>query len=131
VYHFLLALLILDAFLLMTVVLLQAGKGGGLAAMGGGGGDTLLGGRQSVTLLTRTTWWTGGIFLALCMILSLMTAGTTRTDPLLRGELRGGGTAPAGVPGIAEPTAPTSGQLTPGASEADVQQVAPPVTTEP
>jgi len=118
VYYFLLSLLILDAFLLMTIVLLQAGKGGGLAAMGGGGGDTLLGGRQAASLLTKATWWTGGIFLSLCMILSMMSAGSTRGEPLLRGQFPGQPTAPAGAPGIAEPTQPTSDQLgAPGAQE--------------
>ena len=37
--------------------------------------DTVLGGRQAVTLLTRMSWWCGGIFLALALILSVMSAG--------------------------------------------------------
>jgi preprotein translocase subunit SecG len=109
VFYFLLTLLILDAFLLMTIVLLQAGKGGGLAAMGGGGGDTLLGGRQAASLLTKATWWTGGVFLAVSFILSMMSSPDRRTDPILRGA----GT-PGAAPGVVEPTQPAGGQLTPG-----------------
>ena len=114
-FYFLLALLILDAFLLMVIVLLQAGKGGGLAAMGGGGGssDTLLGGRQAATLLTKATWWTGAAFLVLSMILSMMSRGDARTDPLLRSGFQGAPAASAPAPGIGEPTQPTGDQLTP------------------
>jgi preprotein translocase subunit SecG len=108
VFYFLLTILILDAILLMTVVLLQAGKGGGLAAMGGGGGDTLLGGRQAASLLTKATWWTGGVFLVVAFILSIMSSPDRRVDPILRQA------APGTVPGIAEPTQPAGGQLTPG-----------------
>ncbi|CAN5863879.1 hypothetical protein BH23GEM3_BH23GEM3_17840 [soil metagenome] len=118
-YYFLLMLLILDAILLMVIVLLQAGKGGGLAAMGGGGGgsDTLFGGRQAANLLTKSTWWTGGLFLALSLVLSIMTSRPAGTDSILRGEFPGR-TAPAAgpiVPGMGESTQPTSDQLTPGA----------------
>jgi preprotein translocase subunit SecG len=129
----LLFLLIVDAFLLMTVVLLQAGKGGGLAAVGGGGGgDTLLGGRQAATLLTKATWWTGGLFLALSLVLSLMSRGTAAGDPLLREQLRGPATtAPAAVPGIGEQTQPTSGQLTPGLPDAQTAPATAPAPAEP
>jgi preprotein translocase subunit SecG len=132
VYYFLLAILILDAFLLMAVVLLQAGKGGGLAAMGGGGGgDTLLGGRQAVTLLTKATWWAGGLFLVLSLVLSMMSRGVGRVDPVLR-DLQGPRTAaPAALPGIAEPTQPTSGQLTPGAPDVQTAPSPEPAAPQP
>lgn len=71
-FAFLLTLLILDALVLSVVVLLQAGQGGGLASLGGGGTDTVLGGRQAVTILTKLSWWCGGIFLALSLMLSLV-----------------------------------------------------------
>jgi len=75
----LLAILLLDGFVLIGAILLQAGTGGGLASLGGGGGtdSTVMGGRQAVTLLTRVTWWGSGIFLSLSLILSLMSAGGT------------------------------------------------------
>jgi preprotein translocase subunit SecG len=126
VYYFLLVLLLLDALLLMVVVLLQAGKGGGLAAMGaaGAGTDSLFGGRQAVTLLTRATWWTGGIFMALAFVLSLLSgrsggsesilrsgvqAPTPVTTPAIPGTLE---TAPAS-PSAAEPAEPTASEAPP------------------
>lgn len=89
-FGLILALLILDGLILMVAVLLQAGKGGGLAAMGGGvGAETLLGGRQAANLLTKTTWVTGGIFLALSLILSIMSTGASRTpESILRQEFQ-------------------------------------------
>jgi len=95
VFGLILTLLILDGLVLMVAVLLQAGKGGGLAAMGGGlGAETLLGGRQAANLLTKTTWVTGGIFLGLSLILSIMSTGASRTpESILRQEFQQ--TAPA------------------------------------
>lgn len=106
--YLLLTILILDAFLLMTIVLLQAGKGGGLAAMGaaGAGSDTLFGGRQAATILTKATWWTGGIFLGLSFILSMMAGGNVApAEPILRGNVQ----TPAGVPGLPAPREGTEG----------------------
>lgn len=102
-FGILLALLILDGILLSIVVLLQAGKGGGLAAMGGAGTDTLIGGRQAATLLTKATWIGGGIFMALALILSIMSARAQRPQSVLRDEFRQA--APA-VPLPILPTAP-------------------------
>lgn len=74
-FYFILVLLILDALILAAVILLQAGQGGGLASLGGSGStDTVMGGRQAVTLLTRMSWWCGGIFLALSLVLSVVSA---------------------------------------------------------
>jgi preprotein translocase subunit SecG len=87
-YTFLLILLVLDAILLGVVVLLQAGQGGGLASLGGGTTDMVVGGRQAVTLLTTATWWTGGIFLFLSLVLSVVQAnrsvGTSEVQERLR-----------------------------------------------
>ena len=74
-FYFILVLLILDALILAAVILLQAGQGGGLASLGGSGStDTVMGGRQAVTVLTRMSWWCGGIFLALSLVLSVVSA---------------------------------------------------------
>lgn len=115
VYYVLLTILVLDAMLLTAVVLLQAGKGGGLAAMGaaGAGSDSLFGSRQAATLLTKASWWTGGIFLALCFSLSIMSSRVTRAEPILRGAV------PA--------TAPTTSPALPGATQP--QPAAPGATT--
>jgi preprotein translocase subunit SecG len=90
VYYFLLTLLLLDALLLITVVLLQAGKGGGLAAMGaaGSGSDTLFGSRQAATLLTRASWWTGGIFLGLSFVISMLSGRVAQQESILRSGIQ-------------------------------------------
>lgn len=104
-YGFLLILIILDGLLLITVVLLQSGKGGGLAAMGGGAAatDGVLGGRQATTLLTRTTWTTGTIFMALAMVLAIMSSRSASPDSILRQD------APTSAPAAAQPILPTTG----------------------
>lgn len=98
-FGLLLTLLILDGLLLIVVVLLQSGKGGGLAAMGGGGTstDSVLGGRQATTLLTRTSWVTGGLFLVLSLVLSVLSsAPRAGPESILRQEFQQG--APATAP---------------------------------
>jgi preprotein translocase subunit SecG len=117
-YGFLIALMVLDGVFLTVVVLLQAGKGGGLASVGGGAAMTegILGGRQAATVLTRATWVSGSVFMALALILSIISsraAGpqsviqvqaptTTAPQPVLpgvAGEAAGATTpAPVGTP---------------------------------
>ncbi len=102
-YTFLLILLILDGLLLTVVVLLQSGKGGGLAAMGGAGTstDSVIGGRQAATLLTKASWIGGAAFLALALILSILSSRASTAD-------RGLDPAP-GVPAGAGPAAAAGG----------------------
>ncbi len=115
-FGFLLTLLIIDGLLLMVIVLLQSGKGGGLAAMGGGGAgtETFLGGRQAATLLTRATWISGGVFLFLALVLSILSSRQLAPESILRQEFQQA--APVApqpvVPGVE--TAPGEGQ--PGAT---------------
>lgn len=114
-YGFLLAVLILDGIFLSVVVLLQSGKGGGLAAMGGGAAatDGILGGRQATTMLTRATWTTGGIFMALALVLSIMSSRAQLPQSILRQDLAP--TAPAAQPIL--PTLDQSGDAAPGSGE--------------
>jgi preprotein translocase subunit SecG len=86
IYGVLLAVLILDGIFLAVVVLLQSGKGGGLAAMGGGAAatDGILGGRQATTMLTRATWTTGSVFMALSLVLSIMSSRAALPESILR-----------------------------------------------
>lgn len=112
-YGVLLALLVLDGLFLTVIVLLQAGKGGGLAAMGGSGGtaaDALIGGRQAATLLTKATWAAGGVFLALALVLSVMSSRASAPNPLLREEFQGAPAAPQplNIPGT-QPAPPPAG----------------------
>ena len=97
-FGFLLALLILDGIILGVAVLLQSGKGGGLAAMGGGAAATegILGGRQATTVLTRATWTTGSVFMALALILSIMSSRAQVPESILRQDAQP--TAPAAQP---------------------------------
>ena len=85
-YTFLLTLLVIDCIVLMLVILLQAGKGTGLAANFGGASsspDAFIGIRQAGNLLTRASWWGGGIFLALCFVLQLMSTHTSAPRSVL------------------------------------------------
>ena len=113
-FGILLTLLILDGILLMVVVLLQAGKGGGLAAMGGGSGGTesFMGGRQAATVLTKATWATGGVFLALAVVLAVLSTRSREARPLLQDEFQTQ-TAPQPIlPGAGEE--PAEGEIVPG-----------------
>ena len=125
-YTFLVALLVLVGFVLGVVVLLQSGKGGGLAAMGGGAGatDGILAGRQATSVLTRASWILGFSFMALALVLSIMSSRAqqpsslleqdfrqqvpvTAPEPILPGQLGGSG-ATTPVPVETAPPAPAS-----------------------
>lgn len=109
-FGFLLTLLILDALLLSVVVLLQAGQGGGLASLGGGTTAQVLGGRQATTLLTKATWWTGGIFMALSLMLSVVGSRQTASVSDVQRQLQ-----QQAQPQAPLPTAPIQGTTpTPG-----------------
>jgi preprotein translocase subunit SecG len=119
VFTFLLILLILDGLLMSVIVLLQAGKGGGLAAMGGGAGtmaDSVIGGRQAATLLTKATWTTGGIFLGLALMLSVMSSRSARPTSILQDEFRPTPIAPPVLPGTEPPAIPGTEPPPPGAT---------------
>ena len=106
IYTLLLAVLILDGIFLGVVVLLQSGKGGGLAAMGGGAAatDGILGGRQATTMLTRATWTTGSVFMALSLILSIMSSRAALPQSILRQD------AAPSLPVAAQPILPLLNQ---------------------
>lgn len=111
-YGFLLALLVLDGLFLGVVILLQSGKGGGLAAMGGGVTATegILGGRQATTVLTRATWTSGGIFMALALILSIMSSRAQQPQSILLQDLQQTTPAPAPIlPGLADTSSGSGG----------------------
>jgi preprotein translocase subunit SecG len=114
VFGILLTLLILDGILLMVVVLLQAGKGGGLAAMGGGSGagtESLIGGRQAATVLTKSTWITGAVFIALSVVLSVLSSRAREDAPLLQDQFQPTQSAPQPIlPGMDEAPAGEGGQ---------------------
>ena len=122
-FGFLLAVMIIDGLLLSAVVLMQAGQGGGLASLGGGTTSQVLGGRQATNLLTRMTWWTGGIFMGLALILSLVSSNRTAGASDVQKRLRQA--APV------QQTAPTGGTAIPGLTPGATAPTTPPPTTPP
>jgi preprotein translocase subunit SecG len=91
VYSFFLMVLILDGLFLILVVLLQSGKGTGLAAEFGGASsstDSFLGGRQAATVLTKASWISGGVFMALALLLAILSARGRQPGSILEGQLR-------------------------------------------
>jgi preprotein translocase subunit SecG len=128
-YTFLLVLLIIDCFVVILAILLQSGKGTGLAASFGGASsspDALIGIRQAGNLLTRVSWWGGGIFLALCFVLQLMSTHTSAPKSVLE---KGLGTqqqaAPPPTSAPAVPLEPAPATATPSRA----QSTKPPATT--
>ena len=112
-YGILLTILVLDGIFLGVVILLQSGKGGGLAAMGGGAAATegILGGRQATTMLTRATWISGGVFMGLALILSIMSSRAQQPESIIRPDVAPA-TAPAPeplLPGVDQPAGDAGG----------------------
>ena len=69
----LLTINVIVALALAAVVLLQRSEGGALG-MGGSGGGGLVSARGQADLMTRTTWILGGLFFALSLTLTVLTA---------------------------------------------------------
>jgi len=115
-YGFLLTILVLDGIFLILVVLLQSGKGGGLAAMGGGVTATegVLGGRQATTFLTRATWAAGSAFMALSLVLAIVSSRGQQPTSILEGGLQPTTVPTPVIPGLqpapAEPAPETGGE---------------------
>ena len=106
-YGFLLAILVLDGVFLSIVILLQSGKGGGLAAMGGGVTATegILGGRQATTVLTRATWISGGAFMGLALVLSILSSRAQQPQSILLEDIQQPTAAPEPIlPGLTDPS---------------------------
>lgn len=141
-YEALLGLLVLDGFFLGVVILLQSGKGGGLAAMGGGAAATdVLGGRQATTLLTRATWTAGSAFMALSLVLAIMSSRSEAPSSVLEGLGQPVTTTPQPVlPGVATPeegaapsedALPVEGAIVPEAASEPPPDAPPPEGNEP
>ncbi len=82
-FAFFLSVLVLVSVILIVVVLLQSSKGGGLAgAFGGGGGSdsSVMGGRSAATFLSKITVYLAGSFMALALLLSILSSGAQTED---------------------------------------------------
>lgn len=147
----LLSLLIIDCFVLAAAVLLQSGKGTGMAASFGGvssSPDAFIGTRQAGNLLTRIGWWSGGLFLAIALVLQIASARArvpksvldqavtpppaapatqtpASTAPALPFQA-----APAAAPGAA-PGAPATGTSAPATTPAPAPTKSAPATPAP
>lgn len=126
-YNLLLILLIIDGVILAIAVLLQAGQGGGLASMGGGSTDLVLGGRQAVTILHKASWITGGAFMVLAVLLSIVASqrGIGQTD--VQRQLQAPVQQP--IPQAPLQAVPPTGTATPAPAPAPVPP--PPATKQP
>jgi preprotein translocase subunit SecG len=77
--------------------------------------DQLIGGRQAATLLTKATWVTGGIFLGLALVLSVLSSRSATPTSVLEQEFQQpqpivppAGSEPATTPAVpgTEPATP-------------------------
>jgi preprotein translocase subunit SecG len=105
-YNLLLTLLIIDGLILGVVVLLQAGQGGGLASLGGGTTDLVLGGRQAVTILHKASWITGGLFMFLALVMSIVASNRAIGESDVQRQLRQQAPTEGSVPAAPLQTAP-------------------------
>jgi preprotein translocase subunit SecG len=116
-FNLLLFVLLLDGLFLAVVILLQSGKGGGLAAMGGGVTATegILAGRQATTVLTRATWTAGGLFMALALVLSILSSRAQQPQSILLDDIQQTAPAPEPLlPGLSETPSGETGTGDPG-----------------
>jgi preprotein translocase subunit SecG len=105
----LLSLLIIDCFVLAAAVLLQSGKGTGMAASFGGvssSPDAFIGTRQAGNLLTRIGWWSGGIFLAVALVLQISSARARVPKSVLDQAVTPPAAPATPAPGSAAPALP-------------------------
>src|SRR6185503_4526577 len=95
--------------------------------MGGGSGtDTLIGGRQAATLLTKASWASGGLFLFLAVVLSIMSTRSQAPTPILRDSFGAPTTVPQPLLPGAQPAGPSGAQ---GAAPQTQQPKPAPATT--
>jgi len=92
-FYFILLILFLAMVIVLTgVVLMQEPKSGGLAAsLGGGGGiESFLGARGAPTFFMKATWVMGGLYMALSLALSLISARTIQGSTTIEREVKSG-----------------------------------------
>ena len=122
-------ILFVDSLFLGLLILLQLPKKeAGLAAAFGAEQTAAIFGAGSGSALTRITKWSAGIFLFLCLMISVLTAHHTRTrDQGLGAQLDkiATGTPATPVPATVPPTALTPVALTPAATNLVVPALTP------
>jgi preprotein translocase subunit SecG len=119
VFAFFVVIHILISVALILTVLLQAGKGGGLAgAFGGGAAQTLFGGRGAATFLSKATSWLAVAFMAMSIILAVLSTRGTAREGLLQQRARERASQ-ASLP-------PSTSTFSPGKSDSAAALFAPP-----
>ena len=103
----LLVIHVLVTLALIGVVLIQRSEGGGLGIGGGQGMGSFMTGRGTANLLTRTTAILATVFLALSLLLALMTRNGTTSASAIFNAPPPSTTLPAPAPTPAAPAAPT------------------------
>jgi len=69
------------SILLISVVLMQASQGGGLSGtFGGQAASSMLGGQNAGNVLSRITTWLATLFLALAILISMLSGPSTETS---------------------------------------------------
>jgi preprotein translocase subunit SecG len=104
-------LLVIHVFVtlaLIGVVLIQRSEGGGLGIGGGQGMGSFMTGRGTANLLTRTTAILATVFLALSLVLALMTRNSTSgVSSIFNAPVPTAPVSTAPMPGAPVPSAPT------------------------
>jgi preprotein translocase subunit SecG len=89
VFAFFVVIHVLICVALILVVLLQAGRGGGLAgAFGAGAAQTFFGGRGAATFLAKTTSWLAVAFMAMSILLAVLSSRGERAAGLMQERAR-------------------------------------------
>jgi preprotein translocase subunit SecG len=118
------ALLVIVSILLVIAILLQSSKGGGLAGVAGGmASSTVFGGRAAANFLQKATTILATAFLALCLVLALLSEGTTQQTSVTQQAVQAT-EAPSPVPSIpggqqVSPVQPSQGTATDQAPAGD------------
>jgi protein translocase SecG subunit len=122
-------------------VLLQSGKGTGMAASFGGvssSPDAFIGTRQAGNLLTKIGWWSGGVFLAIALVLQISSAHARVPKSVLDQAVTPPPAAPStqapatAAPGLPFQAAPSSAPgAAPGATPGAARGANPPGTAAP
>ncbi len=125
----LLVVQLLVAIALIVVILLQRSEGGALG-MGGGGGSGFMTARGTTNLLTRATGILAAVFMALSMLLAILSQGPRERRVLIDAPPVSSGPAVPGLPQLpplpapGAPAAPVT-PATPGNSAAPTPSPAP------
>ena len=75
----------ITSLLLIAVILMQASQGGGLSGtFGGNAASSVLGGQNAGNVLSRITTWLATTFLALAVIISILSGPDTSSGSIVQ-----------------------------------------------